>query len=82
MITVVCNSLVWTYAIEIFESKNRMIGISMLTLLVFCIVPIIYSAKAYFEYYGFHPILVCVPCAIMAKIALCFLHETINETIN
>ena len=42
MIVVVCNSVVWTYAIEIFESKNRMIGISMLTLLVFCAVPIIY----------------------------------------
>ena len=82
MIVVVCNSVVWTYAIEIFESKNRMIGISMLTLLVFCAVPIIHYTKSFFEMYGLHPVLVAIPCAIVAKIALCFLHETIDETIN
>ena len=82
MIITICNSVVWTYAIEIFESKNRMIGISLLTLLVFCTVPIIYHAKTYLEIYGLHPVLAVVPCALISKIALYFLHETINDTIN
>ena len=36
---IMCNNIVWTYAIEIFESKNRMFGISIVTFLVFCFLP-------------------------------------------
>ena len=82
MIVVISNSVVWTYAIEVFESKNRMIGISLLTLLLFIVIPTLYYFKRYFELYGLHPVLVSVPCALIAKLALTFLHETIDDTIN
>lgn len=79
---VISNNLIWTYSIEIYESKNRMIGISILTLLVFSFLPILFDLKRFLEFYDFHPILVTVPCAFLARFFLFFLKETINEGIN
>lgn len=45
MISVLSMNVVWAYVLEIFESKNRMIGSSLLNIVAFFSIPLIFYCK-------------------------------------
>ena len=72
-------NLIYTYFLEVFENKNKIVGISVLSITFFIIFPSFLYLRNYLLNLEESSFLVLLPFAILSCFTTLFLPETLHQ---
>ena len=70
------------YLVEVFDTKNRMLGVALSQTLNFFIFPVWLFFKEKLIDFHLNPIIAVIPFALIALFSTIFLEETLNKQLN
>ena len=77
--TSIGQSIIFVYPIEVYPTSTRMIGISLICLLMHFFIPTLFWIASYLEEIGLNPVLSTLPYTLVGFVLTFFLPETLNK---